>query len=111
MVNQEENYVLHCNWEEGTNPEIRMDLPVVDLSGGYLTFRIADQREESATDNHGLFYRVTLVDQSGNTVSIDSPRYIYPSLALQLYKQDVLFGSYEYKHQMQMVVINRELFE
>lgn len=111
LVPQEENYVLDCTWEKGEAPDVQVKMPPMDLSRGYLSFRIADMREDIAEDNEGINYTVRLTDASGNTISSKCPRYIYPSLGLQLYKQDVLMNSYEYKHQMQMVMLSKETFD
>jgi len=58
-----------------------------------------------------LNYIVELYDEHGNMVSVSNPKAIYPSLAVQLYKQDVFFGNYEYKHQMQTVQIYAKMFD
>lgn len=36
----------------------------------------------------------------------EKPVLVYPSLVLQLYKQDIIIGNYEYKHQFQTVTID-----
>ena len=48
-------------------------------------------------------------DANGNEVSITRPVFVWHSLAVQLWKQDVFFGSYEYKHQIQGVVITPDM--
>lgn len=101
-----ENYVLDCTWKESAAPRIEITFPETDLLEGSLSFRIADMREDTENDNSRLEYTVELYDVHGNRVSVASPKMIYPSLAVQLYKQDVLFHSYEYKHQMQTVHID-----
>lgn len=111
IVTNDDNYVLKCSWDEATISAIYIKMNPVSLSDGYISFRIADMREDIATVNAGLDYTVVLVDGKGNTVSVECPTYIYPSLALQLYKQDVLFNSYEYRHQMQDVILEKSLFE
>lgn len=105
-----ENYVLDCSWEESAAPSIEITLPMTDLSMGSLSFRIADMREDTADDISKLGYMVKLYDEHNNVVSVNNPKTIYPSLAVQLYKQDVLFNNYEYKHQMQTVSIDAEMF-
>ncbi len=57
-----------------------------------------------------LFYKINLFDKNGKSISVENPFYVYPSLAIQLYKQDVIFSSYEYKHQMQTVVLTKDMF-
>lgn len=44
-------------------------------------------------------------------VSYHCPELVYPSLAVQLYKQDVIFGTYEYKHQLETVMISPAEFD
>lgn len=111
LVMQEENYVLDCTWDDEATPTMQISMTPIDLSNGCLSFRIADMREGIADENNGIDYTVTFIDTSGNKVSSKCPRYIYPSLALQLYKQDVLAGSYEYRHQMQKVMVSKDSFE
>lgn len=105
-----ENYVLECTWAEAVNSSIEILFPITDLSAGCLTFRIADMREDTADDISVLDYIVELYDVHGNMVSVTNPKTVYPTLAVQLYKQDVFFDSYEYKHQMQTVQIDAEMF-
>lgn len=105
-----ENYVLECTWAEAVNPSIEILFPITDLSAGCLTFRIADMREDTADDISVLDYIVELYDVHGNMVSVTNPKTVYPALAVQLYKQDVFLDSYEYKHQMQTVQIDAEMF-
>lgn len=105
-----ENYVLECTWAEAVNPSIEILFPITDLSAGCLTFRIADMREDTADDISVLVYIVELYDVHGNMVSVTNPKTVYPALTVQLYKQDVFFDSYEYKHQMQTVQIDAEMF-
>ena len=49
-------------------------------------------------------------DASGNKVSIKSPVPVYHSLAVQLFKQDIIASTYEYKHQLQTVNVTPEMF-
>ena len=70
---------------------------------------MADMREDIAEDISPLDYVVELYDAKGNMISITNPRLVYPSLGVELYKQDVLFNTYEYKHQMQTVQIDAEM--
>ncbi len=106
-----ENYVLDCTWETSDKPSIEIMLPRTNLETGNLSFRIADMREDTADEISKLDYIVELYDEHGNMVSVSNPRVIYPSLAVQLYKQDVFFGNYEYKHQMQTVQIDEKMFD
>ncbi|MDD6038758.1 MAG: hypothetical protein PUD20_08205 [bacterium] len=106
-----ENYVLEFKWEKDDTPNIQVTLPSIDISHDKLSFRMADMREDLADDVEGVSYTVELTDAKGNTVRVEEPQYIYPSLALQLYKQDAIFGSYEYKHQMQRITLRADRFE
>ncbi len=106
-----ENYVLECSWEDTAEPGIEITFPATDLSEGSLSFRIADMREGIAEEISALDYLVELYDVRGNKISVTNPRMLYPSLAVQLSKQDVLFNDYEYKHQMQTVQIDGEMFD
>ena len=67
-------------------------------------------RENTEKFNNSFGYRVELTDGKGNKVSVAEPTLVYPSLAVQLYKQDVITGSYEYKHQLQTVTVRPESF-
>ena len=62
-------------------------------------------------NTEGLNYKISLTDASGRTVFCNNPRLVYPSLAVQLYKQDVFFKTYEYKHQLQTVRIRPDMFD
>lgn len=105
-----EDYVLSLSWEEESEPVINVSFDPVDMSEGYLSFGIADMREDTEDLTEGLDYTVVLTDAEENTISIDQPVFIYHSLAVQLYKDDVFFGTYEYKHQIGQVRITPEMF-
>lgn len=105
----EENYVLSCKWYETAEPEIHIMSSLTDLSSGGISFRIADMRED-AGNNEPLTCKVKLFDMNGNSVITRMPVRVYPSLGVQLYKQDVLFGNYEFKHQMQTVTLTTDMF-
>ncbi|MCR5501919.1 MAG: alpha/beta hydrolase [Lachnospiraceae bacterium] len=105
-----EDFVLSLSWDEDSSPSVTAYIPGIDISEGALCFRIADMREDTEELEEGLNYTVKLTDVSGNSVSIDSPVPVFHSLAVQLYKQDVFFNSYEYKHQLQTVSIGPEMF-
>ena len=106
-----EDYVLFCCWDEEHEPMVRMDFPYVNIRQGCLTFSIADMREDTEELQEGLAYTVELKDMMGNTVKTENTELIYHSLAVQLYRQDVLFNSYEYKHQLQTVHVTPDMFE
>lgn len=106
-----ENSFMECFWEKGDNPVFKMEMPETDILNKSITFRMADMRERTPNQVKGPKYTIELSDINGNTIRAAEPQYVYPGLALQLYKQDVLFGSYEYKHQMQTVFLNADMFE
>ena len=83
----------------------------IDISKGSISFEIADMREDTEDLQEGLKYTIELEDASGNTVTVDNPVLAYHSLAIQLYKQEVLSGKYEYKHQLQRVAIKPSMFD
>lgn len=105
-----ENYVLYLEWEEDSAPSVDVLFDEADISEGYISFAIADMREDTEDLSEGLDYTVTLTDANGSTVSVSSPQFIYHTLAVQLYKQDVLSGSYEYKPQLQTVRVSADDF-
>ena len=105
-----ENYVLDLEWEEESSPCLEVLFPAIDISDGCLSFEIADMREDTEDLSEGLNYTVELTDASGNTVTIDNPVLVYHSLAIQFGRQDALFGTYEYKHQLQQVTVEPSMF-
>lgn len=107
---ERENIVLDCFWEADNEPQAVIKLDSVDITNDKLSFRLADKREDISDVASELYYEVKLTDIKGNTVSVETPVYVYPSLALQLYKQDVMFNTYEYKHQLQTVRVAKESF-
>ena len=106
-----ENYVLSVEWEEESALEVQVLFDEVDISEGYMSFAIADTSTDTEDISEGMNYTVMLTDADGNTVSVSSPVFIYHTLAVQLYKQDVLFGIYEYKPQLQTVWVSADDFE
>lgn len=105
-----ENYVLDLEWEEGACPCVEISFPAIDISNGCISFEIADMREDTADINEGLNYTVELTDADGNKVTVDAPVLVYHSLAIQFGRQDALFGTYEYKHQLQQVTVDPSVF-
>ncbi len=105
-----ENYVLSVEWEEESALEVQVLFDEVDISEGYMSFAIADTSTDTEDISEGMNYTVMLTDADGNTVSVSSPAFIYHTLAVQLYKQDVLFGTYEYKPQLQTVWVSADDF-
>lgn len=106
----EENYVLQSEWKANSNPRITVDFEAVNLDREYIAFRIKDMMGGNKNRTSGVDYSIELTDVLGHSVTIEEPTHIYPKIGIQLYKQDVLSGSYEYKHQFQTVIISRELF-
>ena len=105
-----EDYVLSVSWTEEQNPALEITFPAIDISEGRLTFGIADMRNDTAEKAEAFGYVVSLTDSKGNTVSVLNPELVYHSLGVQLYKQDIFFGSYEYKHQLQTVNLSKDTF-
>ncbi len=108
---ESEEYVLSVKWEDESEPSVSAAFKSIDISKGAIGFGIADMREDTEDIKEGLDYTVTLTDSSGRTASLKTPVPVYHSFAVQLYKQDVFFGSYEYKHQIQTVMITPDMFE
>ena len=106
-----ENYVLDCSWEKGSEPVVEVTFPEIDISNGCISFEVADLREDTEKYREGLKYSIELKDASGKTVTVENPVLVYHSLAIQLYKQEVLAGKYEYKHQLQRVAIDPSMFD
>ena len=106
-----EDYTLFCRWKEENEPVVRVDFPRVNILNGCLSFGIADMKEDTEETAEGLDYTIELRDMMGNVVKTDDTEFVYHTLAVQLYRQDVIFGSYEYKHQLQTVTVTPEMFE
>ena len=105
-----EDYVLDIKWEEGKDVQVIAGFDPVDISEGYISFAMADMREDTEDLQEPLAYSVELTDICGNTVCCDEPCLVYHSLALQLAKQDAVFGTYEYKHQLQTIRVSPSAF-
>ncbi len=108
---ESEDSVLSCSYSEDSEPRINVSFPEIDISNGCISFRMADMREGTEELSEGLDYSVILTDASGRTVSVKTPELVFHTLAVQLYKDDVLFGSYEYKHQLCTVNVTPDMFE
>lgn len=112
---ESDDHVLSCSWEKSddSSKEISVEItfPSLDISEGAISFGIADMREDTEDLKEGFGYRVELMDGSGNKVSVEEPTLVYHSLAVQLCKQDIITGSYEYKHQLQTVVVKPDNFD
>nr|MCR4849688.1 hypothetical protein [Lachnospiraceae bacterium] len=106
---------LSCSWEKSddSSKEVSVEItfPSLDISEGAISFGIADMREDTEDLKESFGYRVELVDGSGNKVSVEVPTLVYHSLAVQLCKQDIITGRYEYKHQLQTVVVKPDNFD
>lgn len=105
---EKENYVLSLSWEENSTPCAAVSFPATDISSGYFSFSLADMKEDEKAE--ALDYTVRLTDAAGKKAEVNAPVTVYPSLAVQLWKQNVLFGSYQYKHQLQTVRIVPSMF-
>ena len=108
---EREDDVLVCNWHKDSKPAINIWFPEVDISEGAISFRMADMRSDTEELREGLDYTVELTDIKGRKASVKSPKLIYPCLAVQLYKQDLIWGSYEYKKQLATINITPSMFE
>ena len=107
---ESENYVLSMEWEKESEPVLNVSFPAIDITGGSISFGIADMREDTENITEGLDYTLELTDASGNKVSIKSPVLVFHTPAVQLYKQDIIASTYEYKHQLQTVNVTPEMF-
>jgi len=107
---ESEDYIMSVKWSEESHPQVEVTFPAIDITNGGLSFSIADMREDTAEKAEAFGYTVSVTDAKGNTATVQNPELIYPSLAVQLYKQDVISGSYEYKHQLQRVNLTPETF-
>ena len=106
-----EDHVLSCAFNDESEPAVELTFAPIDISDGCISFGLADMREDTHDMHSPLEYSVELADQNGERISVSSPVMVYHSLAVQLYKQDVLFDEYEYKHQLQTVDITPQMFE
>ncbi|MGN0437288.1 MAG: hypothetical protein ACI4F4_02110 [Lachnospiraceae bacterium] len=105
-----ENYVLYLSWDEKSkNPRVKINIPSLDISENDISFRIADMREEKELSL--LDYQITLYDNENRQAYVKKPCVIYPSFALQLYKSDFFTNTYEYKHQLQTVMIPYDRYQ
>lgn len=108
---EEENYALKCMWEDADCPRVDIDLVSFDMTKCAVSFRMCDNRDDISDVSQGLQYTVEVTDVEGNKAIVKKLPYIYPTFAMQLYKQDVFFNTYEYKHQMQTVRIDKDMFD
>ena len=111
---EEENHVLECKWSKGVNPTVEIDIPETDMTDLCLSFRMADMSENKPDNmdgrDAGINYIVVLRDSQNREVSCERPIYIYPGLAVQLYKSDIFTGNYEYKHPLQTICVAPKMF-
>lgn len=108
---ENENYVLSLSWEEKSEPCVTVTFPAADISAGSVSFSVADMKEGTEAKASALNYTVRLTDAAGKKTEAAAPVTVYPSLAVQLWKQNVLFGSYQYKHQLQTVRLTPSMFD
>ncbi|MCR4683979.1 MAG: hypothetical protein K5649_00775 [Lachnospiraceae bacterium] len=109
----EGNLALAFHWgdkeEEQDGPvSVTIETGGVNLTEHALSFDLADRRQKKKDlkDAGPVDYRVTFTDVNGKSASVKNPRLILPSVGVQLYKPDVLFGQYEYKHQFATVHVS-----
>ena len=108
-----ENYTLGFYWNDNKekNTFVEINLNDFDMTDSALTFKLADKFDDS-DKNTFTDYSVVLYDVNGmrKTAGTGVLRKVYPSLAVQLYKVDVLSKNYDYKHQFTTVTVTPEDF-
>ncbi len=106
-----ENYSLGFNWDnENINTCLEINLKDFDFTDKYFTFKLADKNDDSKNTSF-MNYEVSFYDIKGMCVTARELRKIYPPLAVQLYKVDVLSKNYSYKHQFTTVFVGEEDFD
>ena len=108
-----ENYTLGFYWDnkEEKNVCLEINLNDYDLADKAITFKLADKYNDSDKKTF-VDYSVELYDVNGmrKVAGPDVLRKVYPPLAVQLYKVDVLSKNYDYKHQFTTVTVASEDF-
>lgn len=105
-----ENYSLGFNWDnENKNTCLEINLKDFDFTDKSFTFKLADKNDDSKNTSF-MNYEVSFYDIKGICVTARELRKIYPPLAVQLYKIDVLSKNYDYKHQFTTVFVDQEDF-
>jgi len=107
-----DNYGQYLEWNKQIlKPEIWFMFNSDAQNKNVLSFRIADNRKGTEDTSEKLDYTVCLYDQNSNKFLLDNPALVYPSLAVQLKKIDILRKKYEYKHQFQTVRITKDMID
>ena len=106
-----ENYSLGFNWENNKkkNTCLEIELKDFDFTDKSFTFKLADKNDDSKNTSF-MNYEVVFYDGNGMRKTARELRKIYPPLAVQLYKVDVLSKHYGYKHQFTTVFVGQEDF-
>lgn len=106
-----ENYSLGFNWENNKkkNTFLEIELKDFDFTDKSFTFKLADKNDDSKNTSF-MNYEVVFYDVNGMRKTARELRKVYPPLAVQLYKVDVLSKSYDYKHQFTTVFVGQEDF-
>lgn len=114
-----ENYAMELTWdrkshgEEEEAPYVRMDFPVMDVSGAGLQFDIMDMSRDFKESEAALLQaEVLLEDEHGVTCTVPMEDYavVYPGFMVKLNKVQYLFGKTEYKNQLATVFIPAKAF-
>lgn len=105
-----ENYSLCFNWNnKKKNTCLEINLNDFDFTDKFFTFKIADKNDDSKNTSF-MNYEVVFYDKNGMRKTARDLRKVYPPLAVQLYKVDVLSKHYDYKHQFTSVTVRAEDF-
>ena len=80
-----------------------------DFTGKAFSFKLTDKNDDSKNTSF-MNYEVLFYDVNGMRKTARELRKIYPPLAVQLYKVDVLSKHYGYKHQFTTVFVGQEDF-
>lgn len=113
MSENGDNFVLDLEWEDSKEAGVTFQLPAYDMSQFAFSFSIADMDEEMEDFSSLLSGKVILTDEKGNTATaeIGDCAIVYPTWKVQLQKMDTIFGTYEYKHQFQTVIVPNDSYE
>lgn len=108
-----EDYTLGFYWDNKNKKDVclEIDLNDYDMTDRALTFKLADKYNDS-DKNTFVDYSVVLYDINGmrKVAGVDALRKVYPPLAVQLYKVDVLSKNYDFKHQFTTVTAAADAF-
>ena len=99
-----ENQVLDLSWNKNNNAYIYLNTKNISINE--LSFRVADMRKIKKGDN--LNIKIELIDSNKDKTSI-TKRLELP-LAIKLYKEDILYKSYEYKNPYYTIFLKKSDF-